>query len=171
MANFNRIIMMGNLTRDPELKKLDASGQTVCNFTIASNRRYKNKMGALVQDVCFIDVAVWGALAEVCTQHLRKGRQVLVEGRLKQDSWKEADGQPRNKHCIVAENIVFVGSAQPGDTTQESFASEEQSAPASEMAFGSRRAASTPKVDAPSAGSGLFKDEPPFKDFEDELPF
>ncbi len=166
MANFNKIIMMGNLTRDPELKKLDM-GQSVCNFAIASSRRFKNKAGAMVQDVCFIDVAVWGALADICTQHLRKGRQVLVEGRLKQDSWKEADGQPRNRYTIVAESVVFVGSQQTTDTASEGASSED--AP-SDFNTGARRAPQAPKTESAS-GSNMFKDEPPFKDFEDELPF
>lgn len=167
MANFNKIIIMGNLTRDPELKKLDM-GQSVCNFAIASSRRFKNKAGAMVQDVCFIDVAVWGALADICTQHLRKGRQVLVEGRLKQDSWKEADGQPRSRYTIVAESVIFVGSQQNADAATESLSSEDSSS-LSDLNTGARRSQQAPgKADS---SSNLFKDEPPFKDFEDELPF
>src|SRR5271169_4486660 len=108
MASYNRIIMMGNLTRDPEYKQL-SSGQAVCKLGLASNRQFKNKQtGSMVQEVCFIDVDVWGAQAESCRQYLAKGRSVLVEGRLKLDSWQESDGTKRSKHMIVADQVTFL---------------------------------------------------------------
>src|SRR5690349_24503797 len=89
MAGFNRVIMIGNLTRDPEYKQL-TSGQAVCRLGLASNRQFKNRQsGDLVQEVCYVDVDVWGAQAESCRQYLTKGRPVLVEGRLKLDSWQD----------------------------------------------------------------------------------
>ncbi|NDD54451.1 single-stranded DNA-binding protein, partial [bacterium] len=112
MASFNRVIMMGNLTRDPEHKQL-ASGQAVCRLGLASNRQFKNKQtGAMVQEVCFVDVDVWGPQAESCRQFLAKGRSVLVEGRLKMDSWQEPDGAKRSKHTIVADRVTFLNSGQ-----------------------------------------------------------
>ena len=82
MATFNRIIMAGNLTRDPEYKQL-SSGQAVCRLGLASNRNIKTvKSGDTVQEVCFIDIDVWGPQAESCRQYLQKGRPVLIEGRI-----------------------------------------------------------------------------------------
>lgn len=116
MANFNRIIIIGNLTRDPEYKQ-QPSGQGLCKLGIASNRQFKNKAtGSLTQEVCFVDVSVWGPQAESCKQFLQKGRPVLVEGRLKYESWKDAEGNTRSRHTIVAERVVFLGSRQDAET-------------------------------------------------------
>ncbi|MCL5876134.1 MAG: single-stranded DNA-binding protein [Candidatus Dependentiae bacterium] len=115
MASFNRIIMIGNLTRDPEYKQL-ASGQAVCRMSLATNRQFKNKQsGSMIQEVCYIDVDVWGAQAESCRQYLQKGRPALIEGRLKFDSWEDANGQTRSKHSIVADRVVFLSSGQGAD--------------------------------------------------------
>ena len=158
MAGFNRVILIGNLTRDPELKQLP-SGQSVCRLSLASNRQYKNKQtGMLVQEVCFIDIEVWGAQAEHCKNYLKKGSPLLVEGRLKFDSWKEADGQARSKHSIVAERVVFLSSGQSAETSNESQSFEG----AEDLGGMSAAQKRTPKA------GGAFKDEPPF---EDDLPF
>ena len=110
MSSFNRIIMAGNLTRDPDYKQL-TSGQAVCRLGLASNRQFKNKQsGDMIQEVCYIDIDVWGPQAESCRQYLQKGRPILVEGRLKLDSWDDANGQKRSKHSIVADRVVFLGS-------------------------------------------------------------
>ena len=86
MAGFNRVIIIGNLTRDPDYKQL-TSGQGVCRLGLATNRQFKNRQtGAMVQEVCYIDIDVWGAQAESCRQYLQKGRAVLIEGRIKLDS-------------------------------------------------------------------------------------
>ena len=111
MASFNRIIMIGNLTRDPEYKQL-TSGQAVCRLGIASNRQFKNRQtGSMVQEVCYVDIDVWGAQAESCRQYLQKGRAVLIEGRLKFDTWEDPQGQTRSKHSIVADRVVFMPAA------------------------------------------------------------
>ena len=110
MAGYNRIVMVGNLTRDPEYKQL-ASGQAVCRLGLATNRQFKNRQsGDMVQEVCFVDIDVWGAQAESCRQSLQKGRQVLIEGRLKFDTWEDPNGQNRSKHTIVADRVVFLAS-------------------------------------------------------------
>ena len=117
MAAFNRIIMIGNLTRDPEYRNLP-SGQGVCRLGLATNRQFKNKQtGSLVQEVCYIDVDVWGAQAESCRQYLQKGRPVLIEGRLKLDSWDDQTGQKRSKHSIVAERVVFLSNGAQAETS------------------------------------------------------
>lgn len=169
MAGYNRIIMVGNLTRDPELKQLQ-SGTTVCRFGLASNRSFKNRQtGAVTQDVCFVDVDVWGAQAESCNQYLQKGRPVLVEGRLKFDSWKDAEGQTRSRYSIVAETVQFLGGAQEPlgeqvvQTTGVDMAQESVTAPKKVTPSRSR---STATSTASVANQKL--DEPPF---EDDLPF
>ena len=110
MAGYNRVIMIGNLTRDPEYKQL-SSGQAVCRLGLASNRQFKNRQsGDMVQEVCYVDIDVWGSQAESCRQYLQKGRPVLVEGRLKLDTWQDQDGGNRSKHSIVADRVVFLSS-------------------------------------------------------------
>lgn len=159
MAGYNRIIMMGNLTRDPELKQL-SSGLTVCRLNIASNRQFKDKQaGTMSQEVCFVDVDVWGPQAESCKQYLQKGRPVLVEGRLKLDSWKDAEGQARSKHSIVANSVQFLSSG----AEQGSSVSVEQGDEVEMMAV------PEPASKPTGRGSRSKKiDEPPF---EEELPF
>jgi len=152
VAGYNRIIIIGNLTRDPDFKQL-TSGQSVCRLSVASNRQFRNKQtGAMVQEVCYVDVDVWGAQAESCRQYLQKGRPVLVEGRLKLDTWKEADGSPRSKHSIVSDRIVFLSAGQGADSIDDE---EVTNSPLS----------AAPKK---AAEQVVFKDEAPF---EDDLPF
>src|SRR3990167_589426 len=110
MAGFNRVILIGNLTRDPEYKQL-SSGMAVCRLGLATNRSFKNKQsGDMVQEVCYIDIDVWGAQAESCRQYLQKGRLVLIEGRLKLDTWQDENGNSRSKHSVVADKVVFLSS-------------------------------------------------------------
>lgn len=192
MANFNRVIMMGNLTRDPELKQL-ASGQTVCRLGLASNRQFKNRQtGMMVQEVCFVDVDVWGPQADSCGQYLAKGRGVLIEGRLKLDTWVDNDGQRRSKHSIVADRVTFLPNAATTDvdfafgtadsnrsavteppsapaTEPTAAASAEQDSPVAQEAPGAQDAPAS--SDAPvdnSSGEVDFKTDAPF---EDDLPF
>ncbi|HAU30580.1 MAG: Single-stranded DNA-binding protein [candidate division TM6 bacterium GW2011_GWF2_43_17] len=151
MAGFNKVILVGNLTRDPEYRQLP-SGQAVCRLNIAANRQFKDRQtGNASQEVCFVDVDVWGNQAEACRQYLQKGRPVLVEGRLKFDSWKDNEGQPRSKHSIVANVVQFLsfGSAE---------ANTEDSAGAEEGTF----AAASKRGGAASLGSTPFDDELPF---------
>ena len=162
MAGYNRIIIIGNLTRDPELKQL-GSGQTVCQMTIAANRQFKNRQtGLMVQEVCFVDVEVWGAQAESCKQYLQKGRPVLVEGRLKLSTWKDNDGQNKSKHSIVADKVVFLSAGQNQETADHDAASEETIG-----GFAQTRGRET-RVQEHAAGAVVFKDEAPF---DDDLPF
>lgn len=120
MASFNKVIIMGNLTRDPDYKQQN-SGTNVCKLSIASNRQFKNKQtGSLTQEVCYIDVDVWGNQAESCKQYLQKGKPVLIEGRLKFDTW-ESEGQVKRKHSIVAEKVLFLSSNQAQDNLQDNL--------------------------------------------------
>jgi single-strand DNA-binding protein len=101
--SFNKIILIGNLTRDPELSAIP-SGLQVCKFTLAVNHRTKDK-----EEVCFIDVAAWGKQAEFVAQYFRKGKPILVEGRLKLDTWVK-DGKQMSKHNVIAEAVSFIGT-------------------------------------------------------------
>lgn len=187
MASYNRVVIVGNLTRDPEYKQL-TSGQAVCRLGLASNRQFKNRQtGNMVQEVCYIDIDVWGPQAESCRQYLQKGRSVLIEGRLKLDTWEDANGQNRSKHSIVADRVVFLSSQ--GEAGAEA-AEEEDASPNAKMerdlknqisdikaraqvkkavkpAVAERPAKAAPKAEAES-GEIEFKDEPPF---QDDLPF
>lgn len=121
MASYNRVVLIGNLTRDPDYKQL-TSGTAVCRLGLAMNRQFKNKQtGSMVQEVCFVDIDVWGPQAESCHQYLQKGRPVLVEGRLKLDSWEDAQGQSRSKHSVVADRVVFLGggNAEAGVSVED----------------------------------------------------
>ncbi len=108
-ASMNKVFLMGNLTRDPELRYVP-SGSAVANFSVAVNRTYKDNAGEKKEDVSFIRVVVWGKMAEICGEYLTKGRPVLVEGRLKSRSWEAQDGQKRSALDVVATSVQFLGS-------------------------------------------------------------
>ncbi|MCJ8334475.1 MAG: single-stranded DNA-binding protein [Epibacterium sp.] len=117
----NNVKMIGNLCRDPE-SKTTGTGQLVCKLTIASSRKAKGGK----EETCFIDVEAWGKTAEICEKYLRKGSQVLVDGRLKLDQWTDKDGNKRSRHGIVADRISLgnrseansQGSAPPARAPQ-----------------------------------------------------
>jgi single-strand DNA-binding protein len=114
-ASMNKVFLMGNLTRDPELRYVP-SGSAVANFTVAVNRSYKDGTGEKKEEVSFIRVVVWGKMAEVCGEYLSKGRPVLVEGRLKSRAWEAQDGQKKSALDVVATSVQFLGSR--GDKPQ-----------------------------------------------------
>jgi single-strand DNA-binding protein len=105
--SFNQVTLMGNLTRDPELRTTP-SGSAVCSFSLALNRSYKNAEGTWVEATDFVDIVAWGPLGERVAQYLTKGRPALVSGRLQSRSW-EQDGQKRNKLEVVAQDVTFLG--------------------------------------------------------------
>jgi single-strand DNA-binding protein len=110
MASMNRVILMGNLTRDPELR-YTPSGAAVANLGIAVNRRFKNSAGDWQEEASFFTIVVWGRQAENCSQYLAKGRPILVEGRLQSRSWETPEGQKRSVVEVVADNVQFLGGA------------------------------------------------------------
>lgn len=124
MASVNKVMLMGNLTRDPEIK-YTPSGSAVCNLGIASNRKYK-KGDEMVEDVTFADVEVWGSSAENCSKYLKKGSPVFIEGRLKFSTW-EKDGEKRSKLSVVAENVQFLGSGTDQRVEHQGESTPEQS--------------------------------------------
>ena len=110
MASLNKVFLMGNLTRDPELR-FTSNGSAVAGFGMAINRRYKQG-DEWKEEVCFIDITVWGKQAENCAEYLSKGRPVFVEGYLKLNSWETDAGEKRNKLEVVALTVQFLG--RPG---------------------------------------------------------
>jgi single-strand DNA-binding protein len=112
MASFNKVMLMGNLTRDPELR-YTSNGSAVTSFGLAVNRKFKQG-DEWKDDVCFVDITVWGKQGENCAEYLSKGRPAFIEGFLKFSTW-ESDGQKRNKLEVVANTVQFLGSA-PGST-------------------------------------------------------
>ncbi|MCH2206664.1 MAG: single-stranded DNA-binding protein [Lentisphaerales bacterium] len=114
MASFNKVLLMGNLTRNPELR-YTGGGSAVCTLGLAVNRSYKTSSGEMRDETCFIDVTVWGKQAESCNNYLTKGAPVFVEGILRQETWTDKNsGQNRSKHLISADRIQFLGSPQRG---------------------------------------------------------
>ncbi|MEO5657570.1 MAG: single-stranded DNA-binding protein [Nitrospiria bacterium] len=134
MASFNKVILMGNLTKDPEIR-YTPSGTAVASFSLAVNRRYKQGE-ELKDEVCYVDIVVFGKQAENCGQYLNKGNGVIVDGRLQQRRWETDDGQKRSKHEVVAQSINFLpkrpdqagggpssaAKGQPADAPTEEFA-------------------------------------------------
>ena len=130
MASFNRVIVMGNLTRDVELRYVQ-SGTAVADIGLAVNDRRKNQTGEWIEETTFVDVTLWGRTAEVAGEYLSKGSPVLIEGRLKYETW-ETDGQKRSKLKVVGEKMQMVGGRggsgqQGGGSTQGNQSSGNQS--------------------------------------------
>lgn len=123
MASFNRVLLIGNLTKDPELR-YTPQGTGVVNLRLAVNRRFRDKSQELKEETCFITVVVWDKQAETCNQYLRKGSPVFIEGRLQSRSWEDNAGQKRNTIEARAERVQFLsaGGAKAGaaaDTNTE----------------------------------------------------
>jgi len=117
---FNKVILMGNLTRDPETRTTP-SGQSVTNFSLAVNRSWKGSDGQTQESVSYIDCVAWGKPGEIIAQYLSKGRAVLVSGRLEQRSWDDKDsGQKRSKVEVIVEDFNFVDSGNAGGSTASS---------------------------------------------------
>ena len=111
MASYNRVVLVGNLTRDPQLS-YTPSNTAVCKFGIATNRTFKDREGNSRDETCFVDCTVFGRAAETFNQYMSKGRQVLVEGRLEFQQWTTKDGEKRSKHGVIVENFTFLGGGR-----------------------------------------------------------
>lgn len=121
VASFNKVMLMGNLTRDPELR-YTSGGQAVCNFSLAINRYFNDKQGERKEETTFMRVTVWGKQGENCAQYLTKGRSAFVEGRLQSRSWETEDGQKRSAVDVVADSVQFIGGR--GDTSDVTSSDE-----------------------------------------------
>ena len=175
MANYNKIILVGNLTRDPELRYLP-SNMAVAQFGLAVNHRFKTKTGEDREEVLFIDCSCFGRGGEIINQYCKKGKQLLVEGRLKLETWEDKQGGgKRSKHTVVVDNFQFLGG--PGDGGgggggmgggyDEDQRPPQRSAPAPQRGPQQQR--------GPAARQPQPQAEPPFGDEqefkEDDIPF
>ena len=144
MASYNRVVLMGNLTRDVEIRYLQ-NGTAVTDIGLAVNDRRKNQQGEWVEEATFVDVTLWGRTAEVAGEYLTKGAPVLIEGRLKLDSW-ETDGQKRSKLKVVGERMQMLGGRGGSRSGNDRPA---QANDYSEPAAANSAAANTPQDDIP----------------------
>lgn len=135
MSSYNRIILVGNLTRDPQLS-YTPNNVAVCKFGLATNRRRKDADGNMREEVCYVDCTVFARGAETFNQYMAKGRSILIEGRLQFQQWTNPEGQKRSKHEVIVENFQFLGAAAgrgPSEETQAGAAPVQ--APATGPAF------------------------------------
>ena len=114
MANFNKVILVGNLTRDPELR-VTPQGLSICKLSLAVNRNFKTSSGEDQEETTYVDVDAFGKPAEIISKYMSKGRPILVEGRLKTDSWTSQAGEKRSKLKVVLENFQFMGGRGDDD--------------------------------------------------------
>ncbi len=114
MASYNRVILLGNVTRDIELRWVAGGGTAVADIGLAVNDRRKNAAGEWVDETTFVDVTLWGRTAEVASEYLSKGSPVFIEGRLKLDTWEGSDGQKRSKLRVVGERMQLLGGKGSG---------------------------------------------------------
>ena len=132
MANLNSVMLIGRLTRDPELRTTPA-GAAVCVFRLATNEEWKRPDGELGKRTCFVDVEAWRRLGEVCAEYLKRGREVFVAGKLRFDSWEAKDGTKRSKLKVEARTIQFLGGKRPpGQGASEAPAAGAQVEPETE---------------------------------------
>lgn len=130
MANFNQVILIGRLSRDPQFRVLPSSQTSLCDFSLASNSKYKTKSGESREEVLFVDCVAFGSLAETINKFCRKGKELQIVGRLKLDTWEDKQGGgKRSKHSIVIDSFQFLG-VKDEETSSESKAGRSKPGPA-----------------------------------------
>ncbi|MBN1868777.1 single-stranded DNA-binding protein [Candidatus Sumerlaeota bacterium] len=168
MLELNKVMLIGNLTRDPELSYLP-SGTALAKLGVAVNRRYKDRNGESKDDVAFIDVETWAKSAEFCAKYLKKGRRVFIEGRLRQDRWESPDGGKRNRIVVNAERVQFADSRPSEDGGSSGGASGQYQPPESAppSPWPGTETPAHGESDAPSAMDGQADEQ----QTADDLPF
>jgi single-strand DNA-binding protein len=174
MANYNKVILVGNLTRDPQLRYIASAGNMpVVDFGLAINHRYRTKSGEDREEVCFIECSAFGKPAEIINQYCTKGRPLMVDGRLKLDTWEDKQGGgKRSKHVVVVENFQLLGSRgdAPGGGGPPAAGGYEDAGDSAPPARTARPPARAPARPAPApAPQPPFGDEENFKD--EDIPF
>ena len=159
MANLNKVFLIGNLTRDPELRYIP-SGAAVADIGIAVNRSFTKKNGEKSEETLFVKVVVWGKQAESSAKYLSKGRPVFIEGRLQSRSWEDKDGQKRSTMEVVAERVQFLGTQ--GSSSTMPPPSEEKDSPVPEIQIDEKEETKTQTNSS---------EKKPDKSGEDEVPF
>lgn len=150
--SINQVTLMGNLTRDPELRQTP-NGQSVCSFSLALNRSYKDQSGEWVEATDYVDIVAWAGLGERVSQYLSKGRRCLVVGRLQSSSW-EQEGKKRTKVEVLAQDVTFLDSPRGGDAPDEGSNSRGGEKPAAK----------------PSSSKSNKKDDVVIEDIDDSAP-
>ena len=187
MASYNRVLLMGNLTRDPQLKYIPGSNTAVAEFGLATNRKFRTANGEDREEVTFVDITAFGKQAEVINQYMTKGKPIFIEGRLKLDQWEDKQGGgKRSKLNVVIENFQFVGGRdgggggaggeghQGGGRSYDREGGDQR--PAQNRGAGGGGPARQPQQAGNGAGAGAkpapeqpFGDEQQFRD--DDIPF
>lgn len=163
MASFNKVILLGNLTRDPETR-VTANDLTICKMGLAVSRVFSTRDGERREETTFVDIDAFGRQAEVITKYLRKGSPIMIEGRLRLDQWETNDGQKRNKLCVVLENFQFVGGREDNNNSGGNSSGDyERNSPPKRDSRSAGESASTPasaKGDFSAEGDTLDEDVP-----------
>ena len=173
MASFNRVVLMGNLTRDPEVRYV-TSGTAVTDVSLAINRyRTDKNTNQRIEETTFVDVTLWGRTAEIAGEYLGKGRPVLIEGRLQQDQWEDKEtGQKRSKLKVVGESMQLLGSRDGagagGPQSHAQSSTPQSSTPQSSTPQSSTPQSSTPQSSTPQSSTPSGK--PPEESFYDNPP-
>ena len=167
MASLNKVMLIGNLTRDAQLRYIGGGGQAVLEFGLAVNRRYRTQSGEQREETAFVDISLWGKRAVALEKYMTKGTTLYVEGRLRFDKWQDkATGQARSKLCVVAENVEFLGGGRKQG--QDGADSEAQgNSYGNEQAYNRSPSAAPQYPVAAGAGGGMGL--PPISDAE--VPF
>ncbi len=156
-ANFNKVFLMGNLTRDPEMRTLP-SGTVVCTFGVAVNRQFVNAAGVTQEEVCFVDISAFGRTGEIVAQYLRKGSPAFVEGRLYYEQWDDRDtGKKRSRLSVTAERVLLIGGAPSG--RDGGYAEDEQANAAYPPGGGWQR----PQDGPPPVSQGGWQQRQPYQ--------
>jgi single-strand DNA-binding protein len=162
MASLNKIMLIGNVTRDPELK-YTPKGSAVADLGLAVNRTYTNQNNEKVEETTFVDVELWGRLAEIAGEYAKKGRSIFIEGRLRMDSWEDkASGQKRSRLKVVGEGLQLLGGNRPGGASGGG-GDYESEGPAAPKAAAPRPAQSRPAPSKPAPA--------PLEAEDDDIPF
>ncbi len=156
MANFNKVILMGNLTRDPQLSYLP-SNTPVSEMGIAVNRRYRRQDGESGEETLFIDCRAYGRQGEILANYVSKGSPLMIEGRLQLSQWQDREGNPRSKHRVIIENFQFMGGGTPSGSSEPPTSTPPSSSP-------------SPPPSSPSAPAAS-QEEPPGPGEDDDIPF
>jgi len=127
MVSLNKVLLVGNLTRDPELR-YTPQGTAVTTLRLAANRSFKDKSGQMQKDTCFVNIVVWAQMAEVCNQYLQKGKPVFVEGRLQSRSWQNNEGKNRSVLEVIATRVQFMPQGVRNDAQEVDLGAEPQAA-------------------------------------------
>jgi len=165
MANVNKVMLIGNLTRDPEIR-YTPKGTAVTDIGMAINRVRSGDNGERIEETTYVDVTLWGRQAELAGQYLNKGRAVFIEGRLQLDTWDDKQtGQKRSKLRVVGENMQFIGGAGGGGNSNGGGG---YSAPPQEQGRPQQQA---PPQQAPAQGGAAAAPDVNFDDDDDDIPF